>query len=327
MRISGRQEGDLVAWAAKTRVTGEVTGDLIAAGDEVRIEGQVGDTVRAIGRMVEVSNTVEGDVIAFGANVRIGPEAHVKGNLIVCAATTTIEGTVDGSLLFKGGEVVLRGHVARNLDIEADTVKLGSGAHVGGDISYEARRELEMAENAVVLGEVSFSPREEDDSDDGISAFGVFVRVWLLIGAVLVGLVALALTRPAAGPLVERIDHDALLGGLVGFGTSLIVPAAAFMAIALILPAPLGLFALVLFLMVVYLAKLPVALWIGTRGLSLVGRKDPSPWLALVLGLVVLYLLFWVPYVGKLVWLATVWLGLGTIILTARERWQRQPEA
>ena len=62
----------------------------------------------------------------------------------------------------------------------------------------------------------------------------------------------------------------------------------------------------------------PVALWVGNRLLRLMGSTDPSPYLALILGIPLLYLVFAVPYAGRVLWFVTAWVGLGSIILATR---------
>ena len=63
-------------------------------------------------------------------------------------------------------------------------------------------------------------------------------------------------------------------------------------------------------------AKIPVAVWAGGRLLAWAGRPDASPYLALLIGVVLLYLLFQSPYIGWLIWFIATWLGLGTMVLT-----------
>jgi hypothetical protein len=71
-----------------------------------------------------------------------------------------------------------------------------------------------------------------------------------------------------------------------------------------------------------------VAAWLGRKILTWLGGSDPSPYLSLVLGLLILYGLFTIPFaVGNLIWLATTWLGLGAIILATRSHLQTKAQA
>ena len=105
----------------------------------------------------------------------------------------------------------------------------------------------------------------------------------------------------------------------VMYSGRLVVPAAAVLAIVLMVTLPLGVLLLMVFLAALYLAKMPVAVWIGQRLLQMIGQATPSPYVAIVLGLIILYTLAALTYfIGDLVWLAATWLGLGAIILTTR---------
>lgn len=147
--------------------------------------------------------------------------------------------------------------------------------------------------------------------------------IWKIASSLLVGFVALALFRRVAPALTGSLDREAMLGALIGFGTSLIVPAAAVLSIALIVSLPLGVVTLLVFVIALYLAKLPVALWLGRRALRAAGQASPSPFLALTIGVIALHLLFLVPfYVGTFAWWLTTWLGLGAMVLALRNRSQ-----
>ena len=81
---------------------------------------------------------------------------------------------------------------------------------------------------------------------------------------------------------------------------------------------PIGIATALLFGLALYAAKLPIAVWIGDRLLGLAGRPGASPYAAMALGVLLLYLLFAIPYVGWLFWLAATWLGLGAMVVSGR---------
>jgi hypothetical protein len=137
----------------------------------------------------------------------------------------------------------------------------------------------------------------------------------------LVGFVLLALGQRIVPRLLEPLSREPMMGVLIGFGSFLVVPAACLLAIVLVISLPLGVLALFVFGATLYLAKLPVALWLGDRLFRLVGMRAASPFLGLALGLLILYVLFAIPFwIGFLIRLAVTWLGLGTIILAIRGR-------
>jgi len=93
----------------------------------------------------------------------------------------------------------------------------------------------------------------------------------------------------------------------------------------LIITIPLVAIALVLFVILGYIAKVPVAIWAGDLVLRRMGRTDASPYLALSVGIPILYILFAVPILGEIGWWACLFVGLGVMALTAHERRQGRP--
>ena len=124
--------------------------------------------------------------------------------------------------------------------------------------------------------------------------------------------------RGVQGPAAS-IAEETTLSALLGFSAFLLVPVAAGVAMVTLVGLPIGIAAALLFGPAPYAAKLPLAVCIGDRLLGLAGRPSASPYAAMALGILLLYLLFALPYVGSLFWLAATWLGLGTMVVSGRK--------
>ena len=326
--ISGRHDGDLIGGAQRMVIGGEVDGDVFLFANSVEISGTVRDSARIWASTVTVTGTIEGDLLVGAANILIGSSGHVQGNVRAFAGTLAVDGTVDGDLQFAGGKISLNGSVGRDADITADVITIDPSARVMGDFRYSARNELHDNEiQPVVQGQVVFEPpkEEEDDAEPWLTFSSALWTLWLVVSSMIVGSIGIGLFRGAMPALMRPIGSETLMGGLTGLAIFLLVPTASALAIVFIVSAPLGVIALVLFLLAIYLAKLPVALWLGHRLLTAVGNADPSPFLALFIGIVILYIVFSIPfYIGLLAWIAVAWLGLGAMALAARSYMQQR---
>ena len=313
--IDGRLNGDLVAAARRINVDGQIDGDVFVAGESVDIQGIVGDSTRVIAESLTLRGTIDGDLLIGANQARLFEGARIAGNVWAGGAVVEIDGTIDGDVRVVGGEIVIGGRVRGSADLRADRVTLAPGAHIGGDLDYRARTPLSPEEVARVAGTVRANEQVDDDPEGG-TEWGVIFWAWQTVAALLAGILVVALFRGFLLVVASAIPEKLTIGTLLGFATFLIVPILSVVAMVTLVGLPVGLGTALLFLVTLYVAKLPVAVWAGGRLLALAGRPDVSPYVAMPVGILLLYALFATPYIGWLIWFIATWLGLGALILS-----------
>ena len=319
VRVLGRLAGDLVAGAQRVILDGQVEGDVFAAARIVDLRGAIGDSTRVVGEQVIVDATIDGDLIAGANRVQILEGTVIRGGVAAAASSLEIDGTVEENLRAAAGELVLRGTVRGHANVIADRLDLAPDARIEGDLDYRTRIPLSPEAAARVAGAVRYQePIDEDDEDDGGAAWGFLFWTWQMGAALLAGLLAVALARPLVQQLASAIAGETTLGALLGFGAFLIVPVGAAVVMMTLVGLPIGIIAVLLFTVALYVAKLPIAVWAGDQLLARAGRPDASPYAAMAVGILALYLLFEIPWLGGLFWLAATWLGLGAMVLSGR---------
>ncbi|HJQ99824.1 MAG TPA: polymer-forming cytoskeletal protein, partial [Candidatus Polarisedimenticolaceae bacterium] len=325
--IEGIQDGDVYMWSGPLRITGTVNGDVFFFGSELTVTGTIKQSLRAACGEVVIDGTVEGNVFAPAGSVVIGSKGHVKGNMTALSGQFVHSGIIDGTLKFSGGNVVLGGKVGEDAELEADTIAVDKGARVEGDISYSARNRMDDELKAIAGGDVAFEEKldKRDRGPRGPGLKGtpstilpskglVFLRVLFFSASFLFGCALLALFGVHEPKVVNAIRTDALRCAGVGF-VSILVTIAVCLSVILIITIIFIPIYLLLYAVAWYLAKIPVALWLG-RTIFEKFNKQTGPYLALLVGLVVLYPIFWIPYLGWVAWFAVHLLGLGAMITT-----------
>jgi cytoskeletal protein CcmA (bactofilin family) len=322
--LSGRLEGDLVSAAATLSIPGEVTGDVLAGGSVVTLAGHAGDSVRVMASQLFVTGRVDGDLLFFGGSVQIAPGARIGGDLWVFGGDLSLGGEVAGALRVHAGRLVLTGRVGRDADVEVDAFTADPQAAIGGDLRYRARREPTTPLDPLVGGTVERLAPKKEERRAGLSVWRIAVWLVRLLGAAAVGLVALRLWPGRAAGSAHAIGREPVMAFGLGLGAGLVLPLAALLValLSLLIGAPFAIIVWLLAAIGLYLGKLPVALWIGERllpGGAGGSAKRPRP-LALLLGVLLLYLLFATPYLGTLLWFVAAFVGLGAIVLAS---WRR----
>ena len=318
LQVIGRLTGDLVVAANRVVVEGQVDGDLFAAAGTVDLRGPIGDSTRVVGQMLTVDTTVDGDLLAGVNELVVTENARIAGGLVAAGSRVEIEGTVEDDIRVAAGVIVIRGTVHGDAYLIADRLDLAPGARITGDLEYQARTPLSPEAAALVEGAVRYEEPRVDENDEGGTAWGAVFWFWQTLAALLTGILMVALFRHVVQRLVASIAEEATLSALLGFAAFLLIPVAAGIAMVTLVGLPIGIATALLFGLALYAAKLPITVWIGDRLLGLAGRPGASPYAAMALGVLLLYLLFAIPYVGWLFWLAATWLGLGAMVVSGR---------
>lgn len=306
--------------AAESRTGGTV----VVGPDET-----VGEDLEAVAGSVVIRGTVDGDVSAFAGDVRVAPGGTVTGNVTAAAGTVVIDGTVNGNVAVGGGSVLVtdRGRIdgslqagAGSIDVNgtvggdaqlgAETVRLGPGAAIGGDLTYDG--ELVRAEEATIDGTVTRDAGLDvvtpiSEAPVGLlSVYGLLVN--LLIGAVLL----YAFPRFSAG-VADRVADDPARTGGAGLLALVAIPVAIALLFVTVVGIPLALAGLVLFGLLVWIATIYGRYAIGEWVLSATDWE--GRWLALLVGVVGVAVLTFVPFVGWVVELIVFLLGFGALVV------------
>jgi cytoskeletal protein CcmA (bactofilin family) len=321
IRIDGEQDGNLWAFGQELEINGVVGGQVNAWAQEIKLDGEVKETARFYGQMIRVTGTVDGNLQAFGQSVEIAPGAVIMGSLKAGGADVTIEGSIDGDVEATGGLVELRGTVGGDVELEAETIEIDPAARIGGSLVYVSRKELELDDEGIVSGTIDWDPSGDKAKADIDIGFNWF---YCLLTALIVGLAAVAIFSKQTPEIVARVGGDGLRSAGIGFITFVVVPVAGLLACVLIVTIPLVFIAGMVFGLLVYLAKVPVAIWIGDSILARLGRPQTSPYPGFLVGITVLYLVFLIPYLGSLAWWASLFVGLGAIVLYISDQRQQR---
>ncbi len=319
--VSGTVEGDVVAAGGEVLITGRVTGSVWAAGATVRITGEVGGSLRTAASEITVDGRVGGDVIVFAGTVELTEGAAVGRDLATAASEITIEGNVGRNVWFSTDQTTVNGRVGGDIRGSANSAfRLGPAARVTGDVRYSGSQELDRADGAAVGGTIDFTRQTEQREDSFTERLNGQVY-WFLASLLLLLGILLYARRGAirAGELIRQRPGMSLLAGIAFL---LVVPFVAGILLISVVGIPLSLFTLFGYALVLYTAKIFVAL---TVGLAVIRKASGAFWPTLgagILGLALYYVLAILPVVGPIVTIATLLTGTGAQLLLFREVYQ-----
>lgn len=321
--VDGTLDGDLVAFAAEEIViNGTVTGSVTGVSPRVTVNGEVGGSLRVTASRLTVAGEVGGDVVAPVVNGHFPTSSNVEGDLLVWAWNLRALGSVGGDLTGTQRTTGLAGSVAGDVDLTVTRLSLVDALTVGGDFAYRSHAEARGIDQVSASGAiVQRTPLPPNLRVRALAMLGRFLVVLTLsVSALAVAYgwpkrtmeaIRQAGTAPvrrwlAGAPIVLA---PFLLIGLTLLTLGLAPATAAFPLLAVLVPLILAVTGVVVALCVI--AGAPLVGWLGGvvfQRFDLYG--------AILAGSLLVGVVWYLPYVGWLVPLVVLPLGMGSWLAT-----------
>jgi cytoskeletal protein CcmA (bactofilin family) len=311
VRVEGVVNGDLLAFGATVEVRGTVKGDLISfASKRTVVSGTVEGRIYNLSNSLDLDGELGHSIYALVQSLHVDNRGHVGGDILVGAGDVTLEGQVNRSVTMYAGNADVSGSIARELTMAGDSLTLTNTARVGGNLSAHVHQlaNVHIADGATIGGKRDIQVRVRKSRFTRPS-FYFFQAVWLA-AAMLVGWLGLVLFPGFFRASTQAVGSGWRSLGL-GFAVLAAVPVAIVVTAITLVGLPASLMLLAVYLAAIYLAKLWVGAFLGRILLKPAGAAKGDWLLGLLLGLLILALVGFIPFLGGLVHFGVVCLGLG----------------
>ncbi|HEY4495984.1 MAG TPA: polymer-forming cytoskeletal protein [Candidatus Paceibacterota bacterium] len=303
--IGGKMNEDLTAVAGSVFLAGEILGDVILLTGETGIYGKVMGDVRSVSGKTTIGGDIGGDLAIAGSFVAVLPKAKIGGEAIIAAGEAFVDGMIAKGITFKGRRLTIDGLVNGPVYFEGEVITLGANAVITGDLHYNSDAEIFVTSGAVVKGKQK------------ISATIKAPFYWQSMPALIVGLASAAFLIKFAGVFLAAL----LLAGLfkkftnsftveifnhfgksflIGAAAAVVIPLIALILIITLFGALLGLFLLAATALLALLACFMSVIFLGSLILKVLSKGGDltADWRAVLIGILVYVLLWFVPLVG-----------------------------
>jgi hypothetical protein len=335
--VSAGIQRDLFAMGFSVSVDADVGKDAHAVGFNIDVDGAIGGDLYAFGSNISVDSTVGEDFSATGFSVKLKEGASVAGNVRMSGATLTIESPVSGSLIAAGGTITLNAPVSGDVRLAASEIVFGDNAVIAGRLSYSASEEIDIPESVISAVRVSFTPlsgtgllseigKSVDKSARSIwpSFFGTLFAFLITLGFLLLVAAAFLSFLPEKAERIRTLTMERpgtmLLLGFLGVSTLFGLVPVSGMTIVGIPLIPVIILAIIALWMLGYLFGVYAIAWRIGSAFRTLPETLASRLAVIAIGLIVAAILNFIPFLGWLVNLAVMLLGLGAItaLTTAR---------
>ena len=314
--IDGTITGDLIAFARYVNVRGSIGGNVVAMAQHVEISGAVAGSVFGFAQTVNADGPIDRNLFGFAASVNLGGDSEVGGNATIFSGEGSVDGNVATDVLMYGESLDLTGRVGRDITFRGSRVSVRSPAQVGGDLTATVGSEddVEIDSGVTIAGQTTVDVIESEPSEyTAVSSYvGQAIR---LAAAFVTGLFLFWLIPPLRSLRLDTARDWAAAGG-IGFLAVVATPVAAVIAAVTLVGLPIAVVAMGLWIVGLYVSKILVAYRLGSTLFQSGDTSLSSRALALVAGLVAIFVAVHIPLAGILINICLVFIGLGALLVT-----------
>jgi hypothetical protein len=259
-------------------------------------------------------------IIKIGSDVTIENGMKVR-NVVTVGGQITVDGTVDNNVVAIGGSVVLtkKAVVGGNVFSLGGVIVSARDAQVGGSMTEINSSNLYETLTAAMSAEW-----------EGWSWIFAVISLAIILVILVVALLVVALLPKPVRIVAEAIRENTFKVALCGLlGLVLIAPLALLLTISVIGIALIPL-EVIIVVASVLLGFIAVGRLIGGSVLHRLKRPNRGMIRETFWGLIVLWLIGWIPYIGWMVKAVAIVLGLGAVLITrfgTHQGWKCTPAA
>ena len=320
---------DLFVRAATVEVDGTVSGDVYIAAQSVKISGTINGNLYIAAQTVNVAGTVNGSVYIGAQNVTL-TSARIEDSVLVgCQSLTTDDKTLTGGSILAGAETIqVNSQIKRNAFLAAGNLTVGSNAVIGKDLYYAVGQkggEADISKSAKVGGTVHKAetpkpqPRVETVQKQIpaiLRAAGITGSIIAYLGALVIGFIYFKLFGKHLSKTTGTITSSLWKSLGVGFLITVAFIPAIIVLLLTVIGIPVAGLAVLILLLFIYLSKIVVGSVLGAWVSKRMKWKMPT-YGAFALGLAIIYILRYVPFLGGIVGVIVLWIGVGSLVLSS----------
>lgn len=317
---------DVFATSGVVKVDATKADHLVLAGSEISLRKiAVEDLFAAGGELDLTSGTVADDIVIAGGSVFVQPTFLIGSSAAIAGGEVHMDAATPDDLRIGAGDIYLNAAVGGDARLSGGTVTLGPNTQIDGDLLYRTDN-LVIEPGAIILGQRKVLPAQEHSAVEswgrGASKlFAMFALASTLGFAILVVAIAAAvpsLMRSSAELIRTSPLRSLGLGILIAVGVPFVIA----LLFAVVIGAPLGMLLAAICLAITPVALAATSFLIGMEARRILSKENNEPtglaarllWPAL--GAAAILLLGMIPFLGLLVWLLAMLIGLGAVVNT-----------
>ncbi len=273
-------------------LAGEYHNDVWAAANSIEFTGRIEDHARCLARTIMLSGYLANNSIFIGETIHCSKAAEVAADIWMVGENIILDGKIAGRARLFGRNITLAGTFDQDVFITAQDIVALPGTEILGNLTYRCAKEFVPDSRVIIHGQL-IRQKIGDSAEGPPLAFSIktfFYQSWLYLGALLAGIIFIALFPTCTTKAVLNIQGALWSSLLTGAATLALIVTAIFFGMLSFIGIPLSLLLILTCIILIYFSKIIVAIALGSW---LLRRSQPRCYrqflLPLAIGLLLIY--------------------------------------
>lgn len=318
IEISGIVKGDVYAFGAQIVIDGVVEGDVLLAGGSVSITGKIRESVRSLVGQMLISGDIGESVTCIAGNTEILPSSFIGRSLVALAGNVDLSGPIMQNARTYASNVRLAGKIDRNFYGFVGRLHITSSATINGRLDYWSDDE------ALISPYAHIHRMKRHTTTYWKGFFDSFLSGILKISArymplmmnffysFIIGLVIMRFFPRKVHGAIRALSERPFQVFAAGTVFIMLLPIAFAALLISIVGAPFALTLLAINIIGLYTVKVVMILFVLAKIFPKSFDKRRRGYL--FVGLIVYFLITAIPYLGPVISLSFILLGLGALV-------------
>ncbi|MCD4760662.1 hypothetical protein K8R42_02070 [bacterium] len=268
IEIYGTVNGDLFLAGNSVSIESEnINGDIfVVSSNSIMVKGKTNGSLRMVGQYLTIMGEVRDNVLAFGQSLKVDADSKIGGHLSFFGRVVNVAGEVGGRLEGAIETLRLSGTVNKDVDVYLsnggmEKIKLADQATIGGTLYYQALKEVEINSNATMAG-ISYNEiiKKAKPAFNKGKALGLLAQFFSLL---IIGMIGLHLWPKFFTDSYQQTYRKPVVTFFKGLLLLVVTPLACILLAITVIGLPLALILMVIWALLLYLAKVMSAWLIG----------------------------------------------------------------
>jgi cytoskeletal protein CcmA (bactofilin family) len=318
--VAADADADVVVAGGQVTIADKVAGDVLAAGGTVEVQAQTGGDVRIAGGQLTIDGPVGGDAVAAGGDVTLSPQTVVNGRAWLAGGEINMDARLKNALSAAGGVINISGQVLGDVELRGEHINILPGASIEGQLNYYSPTQATIDPKAHIGGKITYHLIK---SERPSAAVIVGVALVAFISLLLAGIVLYLLFPRLSFSAIKAIHIETGKSIALGLALFITVPFTAIVLFSTFIGGTLAIILLAVYFVFMISSYLILALFTGDIVMRLV-RFSPEnskgmAIAALTVGLLILFVVLLIPFLGFLVEFIATLFALGALSLKSFE--------